>query len=79
MNRNHKSAIAARIDLVASERGLPDSEVRAAKQRDDALIDFAYRQDLSFDWLILGDNRAGKNLTPEENKARIKRLLQLVR
>jgi hypothetical protein len=51
-----KRAICDRIDLIAHERGFPESEVADAKTcLDEALIAFAMRNGLSLDWLILGD------------------------
>jgi hypothetical protein len=50
-------AIHHRLDLIAHERGLPPAEIRKAKSSEQDLIDFAYSQNLSFDWLILGDLR----------------------
>jgi hypothetical protein len=92
MNPSWKRAIAARIDLVAAERGLDDSEIGLVKECDDALIDFAIHHNLNLDWLIYGDlrgrvsmacgySRFGCDISDSknlrENKKRIERLLQL--
>jgi hypothetical protein len=53
----NRQAIRARLDLVAHEHDLPAAEISKAKSSERALVDFAYRHDLSFDWLILGDLR----------------------
>jgi hypothetical protein len=93
MNCNWKRSIAARIDLVAAERGFDASEIEPAKKRDDELIDFAVRHSLSIDWLLYGDLRGRMNMacgytrfgiditnpnSLRDNKKRIGRLLQLV-
>lgn len=53
-----RQAIRARVDLIAHERGLLQSEIKKAKTcGDDALLDFARCHGLSIDWLILGDLR----------------------
>jgi hypothetical protein len=57
MSPPDRKAINNRLDLVAYERGLPPAEINKAKSSERALVDFAYRQNLSFDWLISGDLR----------------------
>jgi hypothetical protein len=53
MNEN---AIRDRIDLIAHERGLSESEAARAKTlTTSALLAFAARHSLSMDWLVTGD------------------------
>ncbi|MGA7185095.1 MAG: hypothetical protein WBY67_17660 [Pseudolabrys sp.] len=47
--------IRTRAELVATERGLNQAELKAAHAR--RLVDFADRRELSLDWLACGDLR----------------------
>lgn len=57
IKRRNLKAIKARIDLVAVERGIPESQVQRAKLSAVAAIDFALDNNLSIDWLLYGDLR----------------------
>jgi hypothetical protein len=49
------SALRARLELLAAERGLCRSEIRKAQKNTKAMLAFANRHELSIDWLYLGD------------------------
>lgn len=49
------SAMRARLDLLAFERGIARSETRAVMKNGKAMIDFSRRHRVSLDWLIRGD------------------------
>jgi hypothetical protein len=56
-------AVCDRIDLIAHERGLSESEIAKAKTcTDDALLEFAERHDLSINWLVSGDLQGLKRM-----------------
>ena len=57
MNVADKDAIRARISLIATERGLPESETKKAMGRlaTRDVVHFARKHRVNMDWLICGD------------------------
>jgi hypothetical protein len=57
MNVADKNAIRARIALIATERGLPESEIKKAMGRllTRDVLRFARKHRVNMDWLICGD------------------------
>jgi hypothetical protein len=56
-HRIDREAIAARVRLIAHERGLPAAETLSAHKSDGGILQFCERHGVSIDWLVCGDLR----------------------